>query len=305
GAAVAVVAVLAACFWLADRRSRLAAELSRAREVAVATQRVLLRPLPPRVSGLTVAADHVSASRGADVGGDLYEVLATPYGVRAVIGDVRGHGLEAVGTVAALLGTFREAAYDEPELGGLLARMDRALARHVRERPFAAEEFVTLMLLQLDEDGQVDVLNCGHPGPYRLSTDRPGRVVAVPLEAGEPLPPLGLVDAAAGAKPVRCGQLRPGQALFLHTDGVADARDADGAFFPLTAALEGAARAAAGHTLCARALVDAVRAAYMRHTRGRPTDDMALLVLHRDAPRVPVQASGARTVTRRSGVPRV
>ncbi|MFF3564318.1 PP2C family protein-serine/threonine phosphatase [Streptomyces sp. NPDC002574] len=305
GAAVAVVVVLAACFWLADRRSRLAAELSRAREVAVAAQRVLLRPLPHRVSGLTVAADHVSASRGADVGGDLYEVLATPYGVRAVIGDVRGHGLEAIGTVAALLGTFREAAHDEQELGGLLVRMDRALARHVRERPLAAEEFVTLMLLQLDEDGQVDVLNCGHPGPYRLSADRPGRVVALPLEAGEPLPPLGLVDAAAGAKAVRCGQLLPGEALFLHTDGVPDARDADGAFFPLTAALEGAARAAGGHTLCARALVDAVRAAFMRHTRGRLTDDMALLVLHRDAPRVPVQACGARTVTRRSGVPRV
>lgn len=305
GAVVAVVAVLAACFWLADRRRRLAAELARTREVAVAAQRVLLRPLPQRVSDLTVAADHVSASRGADVGGDLYEVLATPYGVRAVIGDVRGHGLEAISTVAALLGTFREAAYDEPELGGLLVRMDRALARHVAEHPYAAEEFVTLMLLQLDEDGQVDVLNCGHPGPYRLSADRPGRVLALPLEAGEPLPPLGLVDVAAEAKAVRCGRLLPGQALFLHTDGVADARDEDGAFFPLTAALEGAARAAGGRTLCARALVDAVRAAFMRHTRGRLTDDMALLVLHRDAPRVPVQACGARTVTRRPGVPRV
>lgn len=132
GTEVAVLAVLAVCFRLADRRARLTAELDRTREVAVAAQQVLLPPLPQRVGGLAVAGDHLSASRGARVGGDLYEVLATPYGVRAVIGDVRGHGLEAIGTVAALLGSFREAAHDEPELGGVLHRLDRALHRHLR-----------------------------------------------------------------------------------------------------------------------------------------------------------------------------
>lgn len=132
GTEVAVLAVLAVCFLLVDRRARLAAKLDRTREIALAAQQVLLPPLPQHVDGLAVAGDHLSASRGARVGGDLYEVLATPHGVRAVIGDVRGHGLEAIGTVAALLGSFREAAHDEPELAGVLRRLDRALHRHLR-----------------------------------------------------------------------------------------------------------------------------------------------------------------------------
>ncbi|WP_431945777.1 PP2C family protein-serine/threonine phosphatase [Actinacidiphila sp. bgisy167] len=306
GTEVAVVAVLLVCLWLADRRARLTAELDRTQEIALAAQQALLPPLPHRVSGLAVAGYHLSASRGARVGGDLYEVLATPYGVRAVIGDVRGHGLEAVGTVAALLGSFREAAHEEPELGGVLRRLDRALHRHLRERPYAAEEFVTLILLELDDDCGVQVVNCGHPQPYRLCPGRAGPPSARPLDAGEPLPPLGLFDPARGAKAVPCGELLPGQALFLHTDGVTDARDTAGEFFALSPVLERAAQEAGhGAVLSAGALVETVRAAFLQHTRGRLTDDMALLVLHRDVPRVPTQAGahGAPTPAPRRKFP--
>ncbi|MFE2432564.1 PP2C family protein-serine/threonine phosphatase [Streptomyces sp. NPDC059373] len=323
GTAVTTLAVVILCLWLADRKARLAAELDRTREIAVAAQQVLLRPLPRRVNGVAVAGDYLSASRGAHVGGDLYEVLATPYGLRAVIGDVRGHGLAAIGTVATLLGGFREAAHDEPELGGVLRRLDRTLARHLRERAHAehpavaseppefpaAEEFVTLLLLQLGEDGGTQLINCGHPPPYRISADCPGGVCAAQIEAGEPLPPLGLFEPGDDLAAVRCGPLPPGQALFCHTDGVADARNAAGAFFPLATELEAAARASVrGGSLCARVLVQSMSARFLRHTKGRLTDDMALLLLHRDVPRVPAQiaqAAHVRKAARRlPGVPR-
>lgn len=74
--------------------------------------RALLRPLPSRTDGLDVAAAQVPAERGAAAGGDLYEVVATEHGVRAVTGEVRGHGIGPFGTVAAVLGCFREAAHD-------------------------------------------------------------------------------------------------------------------------------------------------------------------------------------------------
>ncbi|WP_347239831.1 SpoIIE family protein phosphatase [Streptomyces lydicus] len=130
----AILAVIGAGCLTAGRRLRLVRELERTREVAVAAQRVVLRPLPRRVDGVLLAADHLSASEGAMVGGDLYEVVATRHGVRAVIGDVRGHGLQAIGTVAAMLGSFREVAHDEPELGEVLRRLERAHRRHLRER---------------------------------------------------------------------------------------------------------------------------------------------------------------------------
>ncbi|MER7953459.1 PP2C family protein-serine/threonine phosphatase [Streptomyces sp. NPDC096030] len=276
-------------------RRGLSRELERMRAIADATQRVLLRPPPPRLDGLSVAAGQLSASRGASVGGDLYEAVATPYGVRVVIGDVRGHGLAALGAVVAVLGSFREAAHDEPELGGVLRRLDRALARHLRERARdehpavcagrepehpAAEEFVTVLLLEIRPDGEVYALNCGHPGPYRISH----RVERVPV--GDPLPPLGAFPLPAELSAHPCARLMTGEALFLHTDGAEDARDAAGRFFALERVLAEAARDA---PVSPAALVRRVHGALLRHTRGRLADDVALLVVRKDRVRVPAQ----------------
>ncbi|WP_137990418.1 PP2C family protein-serine/threonine phosphatase [Streptomyces vilmorinianum] len=275
-------------------RRGLSRELKRMRAIAHATQRVLLRPPSPRLDGLSVAAGQLSASRGAAVGGDLYEAVATPYGVRVVIGDVRGHGLAALGAVVAVLGSFREAAHDEPELGGVLRRLDRALGRHLRDRARdehpacagrepehpAAEEFVTVLLLEIRPDGTVYALNCGHPGPYRIGH----RVEAVPV--GDPLPPLGAFPLPADLIPYRCTRLLPGEALFLHTDGAAEARDGAGRFFALEAVLAEAVRDA---PVSPAALVRRVHGALLRHTRGRLADDVALLVVRNDRMRVPAQ----------------
>ncbi|WP_404960997.1 PP2C family protein-serine/threonine phosphatase [Streptomyces sp. 147326] len=286
-------------------RRGLLSELRRSQEIAGAAQRALLRPLPGRIDGLTLAAAQLSASRGAAVGGDLYEAVPTAYGVRVVIGDVRGHGLPALGAAAAVLGAFREAAYDEVSLGGVLRRMERALGRHLRDRARAehpaactgepespsAEEFVTVLLLQIAPDGTLLALNCGHPWPYRM---RPGldfparpafedRVRAEPGKAdvqaldGETLPPLGVVPLPVGAEPHPVRELRPGETLFLHTDGAEEARNAVGVFFPLRSVL---AETPAPRTPAR--LVAGVHAALLRHTGGRLADDVALLVLRND-----------------------
>ncbi|MFI6939888.1 PP2C family protein-serine/threonine phosphatase [Streptomyces sp. NPDC050418] len=284
-------------------RRALLQELAQIREVAGAAQRVLLRPLPPRLDGLALAAGQLCAHRAASVGGDLYEAVATDHGVRIVMGDVRGHGLAAIGTVAALLGSFREAAHDEAELGAVMRRLERAMQRHLRERARAehpsacstepesplAEEFVTVLLLEIRHDGSVHALNCGHPWPYRLGPriDR--------IAYGEPLPPLGPFPLPAELTVQHCGPLRAGETLLLHTDGVEDARDAAGRFFPLAAVLA-ANRGSPGD------LIKTVSDALLRHTGGRLADDMALLVLRNERRKVPQQPGGpvvrgARTVT--------
>ncbi|MEY2228507.1 PP2C family protein-serine/threonine phosphatase [Streptomyces sp. BF23-19] len=311
-------------------RRELLGELRRSQEIAGAAQRALLRPLPGRIDGLTPAAAQLSASRGAAVGGDLYEVVPTAYGIRVVIGDVRGHGLPALGAAAAVLGAFREGAYDEPALDGVLRRMERALGRHVCDRAraepdsAAAEEFVTVLLLQIAGDGTLLALNCGHPWPYLVRPapiaehcaargrgsawdpapqsppatagrgpragvnssarpaieDRvraaPGSTQVLPLAGGETLPPLGVVPVPADMWPHACGELRPGETLFLYTDGAEDARDRAGRFFDLAGVL--AQEAAATPTR----LVAGVHAALLRHTGGRLADDVALLVLRND-----------------------
>ncbi|MEZ3178924.1 serine/threonine-protein phosphatase [Streptomyces pimonensis] len=268
-------------------RHRLLRELRRARQVAEAAQSTLLRPPPPWVDGLAAAAVHLSADPGARIGGDLYEVVATEHGVRVVIGDVRGHGLGAVRTVAAVLGSFREAAHDEAELAGVLRRLERAMARHLRERARGGhdpavpaqdgppdEEFVTVLLLEILPDGGVRALNCGHPWPHLLTGAR-----AEPLARTDPLPPLGPFPLPSELPAVVCGPLLPGDALVLHTDGVEEARDAEGRFLPLRDVLAEAARE---HPLTARSVLHTVLAALLRHTVGPPKDDVALLILRNE-----------------------
>ncbi|MBT3151931.1 serine/threonine-protein phosphatase [Streptomyces sp. CHD11] len=255
-------------------------ELRRVRGIAEAAQSVLLRPPPPRVDGLAVAAVHLSADRGARIGGDLYEVIATEHGVRAVIGDVRGHGLGAVRTVAAVLGSFREAAHDEARLEDVLRRLERAMARHLRERahagsdPEAAEDFVTVLLLEILPGGAVRALNCGHPWPHLLAG-----AGADPLARTDPLPPLGLFPLPSELSPLPCGRLRPGDALVLHTDGAEEARDTEGRFFPLRDVLTEAAHA---NPLTPQTVLRTVLTALLRHSAGPPKDDVALLVLRNE-----------------------
>jgi serine phosphatase RsbU (regulator of sigma subunit) len=190
----------------------------------------LIHPLPPSVAGLNLAAAQLPADRGATVGGDLYEVIATEHGVRLVMGDVRGHGPAAVGTASAVLGGFREAVHDEARLTGVLRRLDRALARHLRGRgpqhP-VMEDFVTVLLLEIAVDGRMHAVNCGHPWPYRLSAGGVAR-----LSRADPLPPLGPFPLPADPAPAPLGRLLPGETLVLYTDGVEDARDARGRFLP-------------------------------------------------------------------------
>ncbi|WKX73371.1 PP2C family protein-serine/threonine phosphatase [Streptomyces sp. XD-27] len=302
GGCGAIAAVLAASYLASGRGVRLARELDRARAVATAAQDVVLRPLPARLDSMTLAGGHLSATRGAALGGDLYEAVATAHGVRVVMGDVRGHGLAAIGTVAAVLGSFREAAHDEPELPDVLRRLDRALQRHLRDRARAAhpagrgdephsplaEEFVTVLLLELRPDGEVIALNCGHPWPYRLTAAPADGPAARQLAPDGVLPPLGLFPLPADLPPVPCGRLRHGDALVLHTDGAEDARDRDGAFFPLGAALNRAARHPA---IVPSDVVAEIQRGVLAHTGGRLADDIALLVLCHDRPEAPTPST--------------
>ncbi|WP_328870133.1 serine/threonine-protein phosphatase [Streptomyces sp. NBC_00287] len=259
-------------------RQALLRELRQIRRVAGVAQSVLLRPLPPRIDGLNIAAAQLSADRGACVGGDLYEVIATEHGVRVVMGDVRGHGITAVGTAAALLGSFREAVHDEPDLGRVLRRLDRALARHLRERSRdehpTAEEFATVLLLEIGKDGEVRVLNCGHPWPYLVS----GTTVEL-LARADPLPPLGPFPLPHELSAAVAGRVLPGEALVLYTDGAEDARDARGQFFSLRAALVGAVHTQPNSP---QLILRTVFRALMRHAGGTPADDIALLILRND-----------------------
>ncbi|WP_406327133.1 PP2C family protein-serine/threonine phosphatase [Streptomyces sp. NBC_00203] len=208
-------------------RSRRDAHLVTVRTVAEAAQLAVLPPLPERVGRVRCAGLYRAAQRGTLVGGDFFEVREGPYGVRAVMGDVQGHGLSAVGTVASLLGAFREAVLDQPELEAAAARLDRRLVVDSAGTEHA-ELFATALLLEFSPGAdEVRLMSCGHPHPLLL---RGAEAVELALEPGAPLG-LGLLDVSTPKG--RTVRLERGDRLFLASDGVTESRDKSGAFYPL------------------------------------------------------------------------
>lgn len=252
-------------------RERLAREkqLVGVTRVANVVQRALLPVPPARAGPLDVAHSYRSAADEALIGGDFYKVLSTRWGVRVVIGDVRGHGLGVVRTTGMAIGVFREAAYDEPELDRIAARLDRSL-----ERDGGPEGFTTVLLLNVSGEGVCRALGYGHPAPLLRTVG--GRVHETGLPSSVPLG-LGL-PRSGYAEPERTMALAEGDELLLVTDGVLEARNAAGDFFPL------AQRFASAPRNCPPAEVLAALRRDLADWTPEAQDDSALVLL-RYAPR--------------------
>ncbi|WP_305788553.1 PP2C family protein-serine/threonine phosphatase [Symbioplanes lichenis] len=201
---------------VANIRQRQADRIAELQRLAAVAQQAVLRPLGPQIGSLAVAGHYISATAAADIGGDLYEALDTPYGIRIIIGDVRGKGLDAVRLASIVLGSYRHVAYERADLRAIVTDLDRAVARSVGD-----EDFVTAALVE-ERGGTLTIVNCGHPAPLLL---RRGQVIA--LEPPAPAPPLGFMPVA---RP-RVERLEPGDRLLLFTDGLGEARR-EGEFFP-------------------------------------------------------------------------
>ncbi|MDR3036246.1 MAG: serine/threonine-protein phosphatase [Kitasatospora sp.] len=266
----AVIAVIAlAVNRLTTRYSR---RLASARYASETAQRAVL-PTPERhIGGLEVAARYLAADIDARIGGDMYAVQDTEYGVRIIIGDVRGKGLGAVEAVAVVIGAFREVAEQEPNLAGVARRLEHALQREGarREGLDQSEGFTTAVLVEIGPDAPVlRVVNRGHPSPRLLYEDgEAARIVpdeyALPLGMGE----LGVWPDEIDEVP-----FPPGTSLVLFTDGVTEARDTHGVFYDPLERMRG--RIFTGPDRILDGLIDDVA----RHTGGLIADDMALLAI--------------------------
>ncbi len=235
-------------------------------------------PASVHVGRLSVESRHLPAAQGG--GGDFHDVMATPFGIRLLIGDVMGTGLLANRTGLSVLDAWRELAGTEPTLADIGARLHALIARRDPDR------FVTALMVNFPGPGDLgrtgaagrtrgsraELVCCGHPPPLLL---RDGSAVFIEPSAA---PPLGLLDLAEGWCQASTLPLGQGDQLLLYTDGLSEARDGTGRFFPLAehtakALTAGEPAAASPH------LLDALVASVLDHVGDRAADDILLLLV--------------------------
>ncbi|MFI8996913.1 PP2C family protein-serine/threonine phosphatase [Streptomyces sp. NPDC053542] len=285
-----------ACGVLAVRRARTPAPEPRAHgshdahdartatltALAHAAQRALLQPLSGQLNGVGLAGRYRPAAENAVLGGDLLNVANTPYGPRVLIGDVRGHDLEAARLASLTIGCFREHAFTMPDLVQLTRTLDERLAPELD-----AEGFVTALLAEF-APGEVRLVNCGHPAPLRIGAR------LEPLTPDDPGPPLGLQPVP---RPQRV-RLAPNERLLLYTDGLIEALDPDGDPFPLD---ERVLEALTRPTL--HDAVEALQDLLTAHTAAPLRDDLALMLCQPGTAALMPSVPAARRPGERTGGP--
>ncbi|WP_406432485.1 PP2C family protein-serine/threonine phosphatase [Streptomyces sp. NBC_01589] len=272
-AGVIVLVTVAAVYasHVRQEREHIMADL---RSVAEAAQRALVRPLRSRLGSTRMATMYLAAAAEARIGGDFYEAQRTPYGVRIMIGDVRGKGLPAVEAAAVMMGAFREAVHDASDLPALAARLETSIRRYAAQAQASdvEERFATGLLAEMPENGTaLRLLSCGHPPPLLLS----GGTVRE-LEATASSPPFNLAALLHDEYQVDIAPFGAGDSLVLYTDGVSEARNRDDVFYyPVAERIGTFATAVPGE------LVDRLGADLLAYACDELNDDAAALVIRR------------------------
>jgi serine phosphatase RsbU (regulator of sigma subunit)/PAS domain-containing protein len=236
-------------------------------EIADSLQASLLPAELPELPGVELAAAYLAATDedGIEVGGDFYDVYRSPEGWGIAIGDVCGKGEEAAAVTAAARHAIRVLAHWNSDPADVLSRANEVLQS---EQPEA--RFITACAGYLQWGGdrlRVRVASAGHPGQLILRAD--GQVQA--LHGGGMA--LGLFpDAQMSSEEIELGA---GDALYMFTDGVTEARSPEMAYFEekLAAALgEQAGRSAAE-------IVAAMQSKVLEFSQNELRDDVTMLVL--------------------------
>ncbi len=203
--AIALFLLLSERAWRAWRaRDELRVEFEAAREV----QERLVAPAVD-VPGFKIQSAYVPAKH---VGGDFFRAFPEPDGsVVVVVGDVSGKGLRAAMTVSAIIGALRTMPVLPPTR--ILLALNRGLVGQMQGG------FATCCVARIGQDGAVTIANAGHLAPY---------VNGVELKLSPGLP-LGL--AAVVEYEEEHFKLEPDQTLTFVSDGVVEARNAQGELF--------------------------------------------------------------------------
>lgn len=186
------------------------------RALAARLQDTLL-PIPEQsleLAGLCVDVAYVPSDSGINVGGDWYSAIELPDGSALfVVGDVAGHGLAAVGTMAQLRFTTKGMTITGSALPDVLRRLNTLLL-HTASDPSATATATMVMARYQPWDRRLIWVRAGHLPPLLV---RGGRAAFLEQPRGSLL---GASSEASYGQAVI--DLLPGDHLLLYTDGLVE-----------------------------------------------------------------------------------
>jgi hypothetical protein len=177
----------------------------------------LLPPLNTRTPGATIAGLLEPAY---DIAGDAFDYAVGGELLDFAILDGMGHGIGSTLLTGLAVGAYRHARRRGASIADMHAAIDEALTGNYDDDSFATGVIGRLAF----GTGRLEWSCAGHPPPLLLR----GRKVVAEL-ANEPVLPFGL----RGRPRLGVADLEPGDAVLLYTDGVTEARAADGELFGL------------------------------------------------------------------------
>jgi serine phosphatase RsbU (regulator of sigma subunit)/PAS domain-containing protein len=241
-----------------------AARLYRRRaEVAETLQASLLPRRLPAIPGVDLGARYMTATHGAEVGGDFYDAFRTQGGWGLVLGDVCGKGEDAAAVTATARHGVRLVSRWRTGPGEVLSAVNEALLEEDR--------FVTAIMAELEPAGdrvRIALGTAGHPPAIVVRADG---VIRTASRGGVPL---GLFDDfEAGLDSLDLGA---GDTLFLHSDGVLEACDLSRQEFGQERLLEALAATADQPV---QEMLDTVQAALLNFCDGDLRDDVSMLAV--------------------------
>lgn len=168
-----------------------------------------LLTVPPQIEGFDIAVGYRSAVEAIGMGGDWYSVIETADAVYVVIGDVAGHGPDAVALMAEVKTIMRHLLTNDTPLGDVIENAHQTLQRR--------EAYASVAIARIDKlVDTVTYINAGHPPMLRFTSSRIDRLADVHR------PWLG-VECAAPTRPTTIPFV-DGDLLLLYTDGLVEER---------------------------------------------------------------------------------
>jgi phosphoserine phosphatase RsbU/P len=184
---------------------------------------IIWNQLPPLTFAVETTVVTAVLEPCYDVGGDAFDYAANGEILHVALFDTVGHGIGASGLTTLTLNTYRNARRS----GLTLADTYRSIDKWIRAQ--FPGSFVTAVMAEFDtSDGMYRRISAGHPAELWLRDGRPLTPPPSPTAL-----PLGLGHMLDRGPVVTEHALQPGDALVLYTDGITEARDANGELFGL------------------------------------------------------------------------